>query len=67
MAPEEAVDPVEHWNNMDSKVREGVKKSVDAEDESEAEKVWEKATGGEICERISGFLEKNAFGKALSL
>jgi len=67
MAPEEAVDPVEHWNNMDSKVREGVKKSVDAEDESEAEKVWEKATVGEICERISGFLEKNAFEKALSL
>lgn len=67
MAPEEAVDPVEHWNNMESKVRDGVKKAVDAEEESEVEKVWEKATVGEICERISGFLEKNAFGKALSL
>jgi len=67
MAPEEAIDPVEHWNNMESRVRDGVKKFIDPEEELEAEKVWEKATVGEICERISGFLEKNAYGKALSL
>jgi len=67
MAPEEAVDPVEHWNNMESKVKEGIKKILDSDDDLEPEKVWEKATVGEICERISGFLDKNAFGKALSL
>jgi len=67
MDPEEAVDPVEHWNNMESRVRDGIKNVLDDEEETEPEKVWEKATVGEICERISGFLEKNAYGKALSL
>eukprot|EP00092_Neocalanus_flemingeri_P032797 GFUD01035670.1.p1 GENE.GFUD01035670.1~~GFUD01035670.1.p1 ORF type:complete len:1485 (+),score=509.47 GFUD01035670.1:55-4509(+) len=67
MDPEETVDPVEHWNNMESKVLEGIKKELENEEETESEKVWEKATVGEICERISGFLEKNAFAKALSL
>jgi len=65
--PDEAVDPVEHWNNMESRVRDGIKKVVEDEEEVDNEKVWEKATIGEICERISVFLEKNAFGKALSL
>jgi len=67
MAPEEVIDPVEHWNNMESRVREGVKKAIESEEEVDSEKVWEKATVGEICERISGFLDKNAYGKALSL
>jgi len=67
MAPEEAIDPVEHWNNMESKVKDGIKNVFESEEEVEPEKVWEKATVGEICERISGFLEKNYYGKALSL
>ena len=39
MAPEEVIDPVEHWNNMESRVREGVKKAIESEKEVDAEKV----------------------------
>jgi len=67
MDPDDAVDPVEQWNNLENKVKEGIKGCLDSEEEDGTEKVWEKATVGEICERISGYIEKSAFSKALSL
>jgi len=68
MQPEEAVDPVEEWANIESSVCDGIKKAIEKKDEENvSEKVWENASPGEVCVRTSEMLEKKQYGKALSL
>ena len=71
MSPEEAedIDPVQQWNDIKAKVKEGVAEAVDKEGDSdeEGEKCWENASVGEVCTRILAFVEKKSFEKAISL
>ena len=74
MSPEEwdEVDPVQVWNDLKEKVEEGLLKVLKAEaatsdEEEEAEKCWENASSGEVCQRLGHFVEKLNFRKALSL
>jgi len=69
MQGEEVREPVELWSEMKEKVREQLRKEREEEGDEEEEsiEVWEGASMFDVCERIAGFLEKMAVGKAKNL